>query len=94
MDHENSDIAKRLDALEARNKRVDVDKRWETSLERKVLIAILTYLVLAAYMGRIGVYKPWENAVIPTAGFLLSTLTVQWAKQLWVNRRANSGSAR
>ena len=39
----------RIAELEERNKRVELDKAWETSWTRKIIIAVLTYLVVASY---------------------------------------------
>ena len=40
------DLEKRVSAIESRNQRVERDKQWETSLFRKITIAILTYLTI------------------------------------------------
>lgn len=77
----------RVKKIEERNKRVEFDKEWETSIERKVLISILTYVVVAAYFMYGGVEKPFLNAVVPTIGFLLSTITFSFFKRLWINKR-------
>ncbi len=76
-------LEKRVLVIEARNSRVEADKAWETSFFRKIFIALLTYLVLGFYMAVVGVVNPWINAVIPTLGFLLSTLTLSFIKSIW-----------
>ena len=35
-----------IDELKKKNQRVEADKAWKTSIVRKVLIAILTYIVI------------------------------------------------
>ena len=35
-----------IDNLKERNKRVERDKKWETSIERRLIITILTYIVM------------------------------------------------
>lgn len=82
-----SNLEDRLEAIEARNRRVDLDKTWETSLYRRVLILVITYVLLGIYMTFLGVRLPWSNAVIPTTGFLLSTLTLNWAKRRWLEKQ-------
>jgi|SRR3989344_4281589 len=67
-----------------RNKKVEVDKAWETSLTRKGLLITFTYLSVGFYMQAIGVENAWVNAVIPSLGFLLSTLTLPFFKNLWL----------
>lgn len=76
-------LKERVAALEARNRRVERDKAWETSKTRRAAIILLTYALLSVYMGLIGVNNPWVNAAIPTAGFWLSTLTLPIVKQFW-----------
>ena len=76
-------IEERLEKIEARNKKVEKDKAWETSLSRKVLIAILTYILISLYMKFILGVNPWINAIVPTVGFLLSTLALSWFKDVW-----------
>lgn len=78
-----SELESRIEKLESRNKRVEQDKAWETSWTRKVLIIIFTYLSIAAYLKFIVKIDPWINAIVPAAGFLLSTLSLPWFKSLW-----------
>ncbi len=84
-----SDIIKRLEKIEQRNKKVELDKAWEGSYVRRVLIVIFTYLSIGIYMWAIGVENPLLNAVIPSLGFTLSTLTLPYFKNLWIKWRQN-----
>ena len=43
-------IEERLSSIEERNRRVEADKAWETSWTRRLLIAVLTYGVIAVYL--------------------------------------------
>ncbi len=70
--------------IHARNKKVELDKAWETSLTRKILIAILTYLVITVFLIQIKNPEPLINAIIPTIGFILSTLAINPMKQEWI----------
>jgi hypothetical protein len=79
-----ADIQKRLQKIEARNKRVEKDKAWETSLMRKVAIAVVTYFTLATYFAFVLKVNPWINAIVPTVGFLLSTLSLSLIKKIWL----------
>ena len=76
-------IEERLRVIEERNKRVAVDKAWETSLTRRILVAAFTYLAIALYLKFIVGINPWINAIVPTTGFLLSTLTLPFFKSIW-----------
>lgn len=78
-------LEERIAKIEARNKKVEADKAWEGSWTRKGLIALFTYLAIAGYMGFILRIDPWINAIVPTVGFLLSTLTLSYFKALWMN---------
>lgn len=79
-------IKKRLDAIEYRNKKVETDKAWEGSYTRRGLLILFTYLSIGLYMWAISVPMPWLNAIVPSAGFLLSTLTLPYFKQWWLDR--------
>ncbi len=79
-----SNLEKRVEAIEKRNSRVESDKSWEGSWSRKIIIALLTYLIIGSYMNYIGVNSPWINAIIPTTGFILSTLTLRVLKNIWI----------
>lgn len=81
------ELEKRIQAIESRNKKVEVDKAWETSTFRRVLIAVVTYFVVALFFTVIKVENPLINALVPTLGFLLSTLTIPFFKQIWINSR-------
>lgn len=78
-----SSLDERVKRIEARNRRVEDDKVWETSWTRRALIALFTYLSIALYLRYIVGIDPWINAIIPTIGFLLSTLTLPFFKKLW-----------
>lgn len=78
-------LEKRLSAIEARNRKVEKEKAWETSNIRKISIAVLTYLSLATYFGLVLKVNPWINAIVPTVGFLLSTLSFSLIKKIWIS---------
>lgn len=77
------ELEQRIIRIEERNKRVELGKAWETSFTRKFFIALFTYLAIAIYMYAIGMNNAWLNAIIPTVGFLLSTLTLSFVKGFW-----------
>ena len=43
------DLEKEIENIKSRNKRVELDKKWETSLTRKICICVLTYIVVIIY---------------------------------------------
>lgn len=77
------ELEKEINKIKERNKKVETDKAWETSTTRKILLFIFTYLAIGLYINAVGVEKPWLNAVVPSFGFLLSTLTLPFFKNLW-----------
>ncbi|MDP3916814.1 MAG: hypothetical protein Q8Q42_00835 [Nanoarchaeota archaeon] len=79
-----SDFEKRLNAIEQRNKKVELDKAWETSWSRKIIIAILTYAVIVLFFYMAQLPKPFINSIVPTTGFVLSTLSLPFFKKLWL----------
>ena len=79
-----SDLTKEIEKIKARNARVELEKAWETSLFRKILIAILTYFVIVLFFVFAHLPKPFLNAIVPTIGFLLSTLSLSFFKKIWM----------
>lgn len=75
----------RVAAIEERNARVEADKAWETSLFRKVTLGVLTYVVIALYLWYIKSDDPFTSALVPAVGFFLSTLTLPFIRDYWVN---------
>ena len=80
-------IEQRVADIEQRNARVEVDKTWETSWVRRLSIMALTYLVVVAYLHFVVHIDPWINAIVPVIGFFLSTLTIEFIKNLWLSKR-------
>lgn len=78
-------LEERIEKIEKRNRMVETDKAWETSYTRKIILIIFTYLSIGFYMKAINVFNPWLNAIIPSLGFLLSTLTLPFFKKVWSN---------
>lgn len=77
------EIDKRLSKIEARNIKVEIDKAWETSITRKILLILFTYFSIALYLKYIIGVEPWLNAIVPALGFLLSTLSLPFFKKIW-----------
>jgi len=77
-------LEQRIELIEKRNEKVEIDKAWETSFVRRALLLFMTYLVIGFYMNAIKIADPWVNAIVPSIGFLLSTLTLPFFKTLWL----------
>ena len=78
------ELEQRIAKIEARNRKVELDKAWETSLTRRSLVAVFTYLAVGILMNAVGVDNPWLNAIVPTIGFLLSTFSIPLIKGVWL----------
>lgn len=76
-------LEQEVEKIKQRNKSVETDKAWETSFSRRGLLMLFTYLAIGFYLNAINVSEPWLNAIVPSVGFLLSTLTVPFFKRLW-----------
>ncbi len=81
------DLEKRIEIIEKRNARVELDKAWETSWTRRLVLIITTYLSIGLFMVFIDVQKPWVNAIVPSIGFFLSTLTLPLFKKWWLSAK-------
>lgn len=75
---------KEIAKIKERNARVEMDKAWETSYTRRVLLTIFTYLAIGLYLNAVNIPNPWINAVVPAVGFMLSTLTLPFFKGIWI----------
>ncbi len=80
------DLEKRISDIEARNKRVELDKRWETSFTRRVSICILTYIVVLLFSYFINKSNNiFLSSLVPVIGFTLSTLSINLIRKIWLN---------
>lgn len=81
------ELEKRIETIEKRNEKVELDKAWETSFARRFILFSMTYLIIGLYMNAINITDPWVNAIVPSIGFLLSTLTLPLFKNLWIKSK-------
>jgi hypothetical protein len=79
-----SELESRVNAIEKRNQQVELDKAWEGSWTRKLLVIAFTYFSISLYLYFIVGIDPWINAIVPALGFLLSTLTLPYFKKWWI----------
>ena len=79
------ELKEEIEQIKDRNFRVETDKAWETSFSRKIIITILTYFVIVTFFYFAELPKPFINSIVPTVGFVLSTLSLPYFKKLWLN---------
>lgn len=77
-------IEDEIDHIKERNKKVELDKAWETSWARKICIMILTYIVVIIYSY---IVRNFDNiflsSLVPVIGFTLSTLSLKFVRKIW-----------
>jgi hypothetical protein len=83
QNNELDELALRISSIEARNRRVELEKAWELSLTRKVSILALTYLAMILVFWSLENEKYALNAIVPTLGFFLSTVSLPKVKARW-----------
>lgn len=85
---EEKDLKKEIEKIKERNKRVELDKAWETSGVRKICICILTYIVVVIYSFMINKFtNVWLSSLVPVIGFVLSTLSLKLVRNIWERKR-------
>jgi len=77
---------KEIELIKKRNKKVEADKAWETSWTRRGLIAIITYFTIVSFFIVAGLPNAFVNAIVPTLGFLLSTIGLGIFKKVWLEQ--------
>ncbi len=80
-------IGDTIERMLERNARVEADKAWETSTLRIGAIALITYISVAGLLYIIGVEQFLLSALVPVAGFILSTQSLPALKDWWIKNR-------
>ena len=81
------EIEQEIENIKIRNKRVELDKKWETCWTRKICIMILTYIVVITYSYVIRNYDNiFLSSLVPVIGFTLSTLSLGFVRKTWENK--------
>jgi hypothetical protein len=80
------ELKKEIEAIRERNRRVEKDKAWETSLIRKIFIAVSTYLLILLFMLSIKAEKPFLSSIIPAIAYLISTTSLGIIKKWWLKK--------
>lgn len=75
-----------IEDVVTRNHKVELDKAWEVSYTRRAIIAGMTYVVAAVFLKHIGVEGHLLSALVPTGGYIFSTLSLPAVKKMWVKK--------
>ena len=81
------ELEKRIKKIEERNKKVELDKAWEGSKTRKILIILMTYVFAVLYLKIADTTNPYFGAVVPCVGFYLSTQSIDVIKKNWMKKK-------
>ena len=77
-------IDEEIEKIWERNKRVELDKKWETSFTRRAFICLITYVVVVIYSFMIQkISNVWLSSLVPVIGFTLSTLSLRIIRRVW-----------
>ena len=80
-------LAKEVEKIKKRNRRVEADKAWETSWTRRIFITVSTYILISIFLIVVRVEKPFLSAIIPAIAYLLSTLSLDMLKSRWLKNK-------
>ncbi len=84
------ELEKEIESIKARNKRVELDKSWETSWTRRLCIAVLTYIVVILYTyATQKINNIFLSSLVPVIGFTISTLSLKFIRKIWEKRINN-----
>lgn len=78
------DLESEIEKIKERNRRVEREKSWEVSWTRRIMVAVVTYVVIAIFFIFIGTDEPLRDSIVPSAAFVLSTLSGPFIKKLWL----------
>lgn len=80
-------LENRITNIEKRNKRVELDKKWETSFTRRICIMVLTYIIVVLYSFLIRYNNNLLlSSLVPVIGYILSTLSLKLIRKIWEKR--------
>lgn len=81
---DNKELENEIVKIKERNKKVELDKAWETSWTRRICICILTYIVVVIYSHLINqISNIWLSSLVPVIGFTLSTASLKLIRNVW-----------
>ncbi len=81
-------LEERIKKLEDRNRRVEGDKAWETSWTRRLAIMLMVYATIVFYLHFVIHINPWINGLVPVIGYAVSTFTVGFLKNRWLESQS------
>ncbi|HLD01975.1 MAG TPA: hypothetical protein VJC10_03815 [Patescibacteria group bacterium] len=80
-------LREEVEKIHQRNRRVEADKAWEISFTRSFFIAVSTYFLIFFFLVLTNADRPFLNAFLAAAGYLLSTFSYGVLKKWWLERQ-------
>lgn len=80
------DFGAEINQIKQRNARVEADKQWEVSWTRRLFITAATYVIAAVWLWLIHEHLFALKALVPAAGYLLSTFSLPALKKVWMKK--------
>ncbi len=82
-------LEKEIDLIKERNKKVEIEKNWEISLERKISIWVITYITIVVIMYFLKFENILISALIPTFWYIISTSSLKFIKNIYMEKRGS-----
>jgi predicted Co/Zn/Cd cation transporter (cation efflux family) len=80
-------VEREVKQIKKRNERVELDKRWETSWTRRIVILALTFVVVLIFNYLVSQQvNIIFSSLVPVIGFFLSTLSLGAVRRIWEKR--------
>lgn len=78
------ELEQEIEQIKQRNRKVELDKKWETSVTRKICICVLTYIVVIIYSYLTSkINNIFLSSLVPVIGFTLSTISLNFIRKIW-----------
>ncbi len=84
-------MEREIQSLKDRNKIVETNKAWETSFTRRAFISLATFIVASIWLRIINEDHFLLKALVPVAGYVLSTISIPVLKRFWMRQREVTG---
>ena len=81
------DIEHEILEIQKRNERVEMEKAWETSMTRKIVLTLGTYVLVVLVLIVLRTPRPFAGALIPALGYFISVQSLPFIKRYWLKTR-------
>ncbi len=81
-----NEIENKMKQMLERNAKVEADKSWETSLARRAILAIATYVAVVIFLQIINAPNATLAALVPVGAYLLQQYSMPFLKKIWIKK--------